>query len=232
MKRMMVVVLIGLVLLAAAAAVQAGRGEGRSRAFGNLSDEQRQAVHEKISEMKDSGASREEIHAAVRGMLEGWGVAIPDRPEGRRSRDAREGERPRHARFNGQLTEEQREAVHAKVMEMNKAGASREEIREAVHGMLNQWGIDVPEGREMRPGNGRAIFKQLDKEQRAAIHEKVREMKNAGASREAIHAAVSEMLRSFGIEVPEGDDGAAAPETLKGSKVEPATWGEIKGSFE
>jgi hypothetical protein len=63
----------------------------------------------------------------------------------------------RHERLGAQLTEEQREAVHAKVQEMRESGASREAIHATVREMLTGFGIDVPDSPEAGavspPGN-------------------------------------------------------------------------------
>lgn len=208
-----------------------GKGHGRGHAglFGQLTEEQKEAVHETIEEMREAGASREEIHAAVREMMEGWGIELPERP-GREGREC-DGEHRHHPPFFDQLSEEQVEAIHAMVVEMKEAGASREEIRTAVHEMLEGWGIEIPEGRGEHRGRRGEIFKQLSEEQRAAIRDMVEEMKEAGATREEIHAAVREMLEGFGIELPEGAEGEATLETLEGQNAESTTWGKIKGDF-
>jgi uncharacterized protein YpuA (DUF1002 family) len=101
------------------------------------------------------------------------------------------------------LTDEQREAIHEKVAEMREAGATREEIRTAVAEMLEEYGIEVPEEWFSRKGNGYYLCADLTDEQRAAIRAKVAEMKEAGATREEIRTAVAEMLKEYGIEVPE-----------------------------
>jgi hypothetical protein len=51
-----------------------------------------------------------------------------------------------------QLTEEQRDALHTMVTEMREAGSSRDEIRAAVHALLEGWGIELPE--ECKGENG------------------------------------------------------------------------------
>jgi DNA-binding transcriptional regulator YhcF (GntR family) len=208
-----------------------GKGHGRGHAglFGQLTEEHREAIHEKIEEMREAGASREEIHAAVGEMMGSWGIEMPERP-GREGREC-DGEHRHRPPFLDQLSEEQAEALRAMVDEMKEAGASREEIRTAVHEMLEGWGIEIPEGRGEHRGRRGEIFKQLTEEQRAAIRVKVEEMRKAEATREEIHAAIREMLEGFGIELPEGGEGAAALEALEGENVESATWGKIKGEF-
>jgi DNA-binding transcriptional regulator YhcF (GntR family) len=208
-----------------------GRGDGRGHGgfFDQLTEQQRAALHEKVEEMKGAGASREEINAAVREMLAGWGIDLPEHRD--RGEGVRDGRPEGHPRFLDQLTEEQRTALREKVEEMKAAGASHEQIRDAVHEMLTGWGVDVPrEPREPRGPRGE-VFKQLTDEQRQAIHEKIREMREAGASREDIHATVREMLEGYGIELPEGVQGGPSPETLESENAQSASWGGIKASF-
>jgi hypothetical protein len=116
---------------------------------------------------------------------------------------------------------------------MREAGATREEIRDAVHEKLTGWGIEIPEhpGRGECRGHRGEIFKQLTEEQRRAVHDLVREMREAEATREEVRAAVREMLESFGIELPDGEEGASALDALEGENTESATWGEIKGTY-
>jgi DNA-binding transcriptional MerR regulator len=172
-----------------------------------------------VTEMRDAGASHEEIRAAVREKMEGYGIEVPGDIRGRH---------PRHEIFS-QLSEEQREAIHAKMDELREAGASPDEVHAAIKEMLEGFGIEVPE--DCRPPHPRhEIFSQLSEEQREAVHAKVREMRQAGASRDEIHAAVREMLEGFGIELPEiGDDGSPLP--LGESQGQGVRWGKIKGEF-
>ena len=222
------VIIISVVLAFAVvgtAAVCGGRGERRGhgpRFMEQLTETQREGIHQMVMEMRQAGASREEIHAAVREMLEGWGIGLPEpRGEGR-------GPGPR---FMRQLTEEQREAIHQMVIEMRGAGASREEIHAAVREMLEGWGIEVPE--HPHHGHMRKIMEELTDEQREAIHKMVMEMREAGASREEIRAAVREMLEGFGIELPDecSGQGAQSQSLISPAEGEPATWGEIKKDF-
>ena len=132
------------------------------------------------------------------------------------------------------LTEEQRAEVHEMVSEMREAGASCEEIRAAVRELLEGWGIEVPERPEGgRCGHRHGLMEKLSEEQRDGVHALVGEMREAGASREEIRAAVRELLESFGIELPEeckGDD-AQIQSLISPAEGESTTWGEIKGDF-
>ena len=102
------------------------------------------------------------------------------------------------------LTDEQRTAIHEKVTEMREAGATREEIRASVAEMLKEYGIEVPDEWFSRKGNGYYLCADLTDEQRAAIREKVAEMRETGATREEIRTTVAEMLEEYGVTVPEG----------------------------
>ncbi len=101
------------------------------------------------------------------------------------------------------LTEEQRAAIQEKTTEMREAGASRKEIRETVAEMLGEYGIEVPDAWFNRLGKGNHLCPDLTDEQRAAIREKVAEMKETGASREEIREAVAEILKEYGVELPD-----------------------------
>ena len=160
----------------------------------NLTDEQRAAIQEKVTELKESGANRQEIRTAVAEMLKEYGIEVPD------------------AWFNrlgkgnylcADLTDEQRTAIKEKIAEMKEAGASRKEIREAVAEMLKEYGVEPPDRQAGRRGKGNRLGTNLTDEQRTTVKEKVTEMKEAGASREDIREAVAEMLKEYGIEVPE-----------------------------
>lgn len=165
-----------------------GPGFGPFGHFGNLSDEQREAIREKVREMREQGASREEIREAVRDMLEEFGVE----PGG----------------VFSQLTDEQRTAIHEKIQQMREQGASREEIHQAITDMLEAWGIELPEGWDdwggfRRFGGGPFGFMHLlTEEQRIALRERIQELRDQGAGRQEIRQAIDEILDEWGIERP------------------------------
>ena len=101
------------------------------------------------------------------------------------------------------LSEEQQTALHEMVTDMRETGATREEIREARGAMLEEFGVELPENWGERKGRGLDLRDSLTEEQRTALHEKVTEMKEAGATREEIHEARREMLEGYGVELPE-----------------------------
>ena len=96
MRRNIIAILVVALVasLAGTALVYAERGNGGrgpAGCFGDrLTEEQREAVHTMVMEMREAGASREEIHAAVRDMLERYGIEVPEGPpEGRPEGGAR-----------------------------------------------------------------------------------------------------------------------------------------------
>jgi DNA-binding transcriptional regulator YhcF (GntR family) len=137
-----------------------------------------------------------------------------------------------HHRFGENLTKEQREAIHDKVMEMREAGASRKEIHEALREMLEGYGVEMPEGGPEHPGHHGRFGENLTEEQREAIHDKVMEMREAGASRKEIHEALREMLEGYGVELPpRSSDSEVDAATLSSENEASATWGLIKRGF-
>lgn len=138
-KRLNLVLVAALAIaLSAGAVAYAGRGgkcEGHGPFGPVLTEEQRAEIHSMVTGMRDADASRKEIHAAVLEKMEGYGIEVPE--------DFKR-HHPRHEIFS-QLTQEQRETIHAKVRQMREAGASREEVRTAVREMLEGFGIDLPE---------------------------------------------------------------------------------------
>ncbi len=181
-----------------------GFSGGPRRFFGRLTDEQREAVQEKVKQMRDQGASPEEIHAAVAQMLKGYGIDLPEHWGKGFQGDPR--------RFFGRLTDEQRKVVREKMKEMREQGATREEIHATVAEMLKGYGIELPEhwGKGF-PGGPRGFLSQLTAEQRKAVQEKVKGMRDQGASPEEIHAAVAEMLKGYGVELPESKASISSP---------------------
>lgn len=171
-----------------------GLRHDRGGFMANLTEEQREAVREKMKEMRSQGSTREEIHTAVAEMFKGYGVELPQNL----------GKAHPEKHFLGNLTEEQREAVQNKIKELRNQGASHEEIRTAVVEMLKGYGIEPPEPQDKGPrGNFRGFLSNLTEEQRKAVREKIQEMRNQNASREEIRTAVRVMLEGYGIHSPQ-----------------------------
>jgi N-methylhydantoinase B/oxoprolinase/acetone carboxylase alpha subunit len=101
-------------------------GRFMERYLKDLDEDQRSALKEKVDQLHDQGASREEIHAEVQKMLESYGIEIPEKPG-------------RHGEKWPCLTDEQRQAVRTKIREMRASDASREEIHEAAKKMTEEF---------------------------------------------------------------------------------------------
>ncbi len=179
-------------------------GPQRNPLFDQLSEEQRQAIKSKIEALHSQNATREEIAAAVADLLQSWGITVPDDFAEKFGRFPR----PGHEIF-AQLTEEQRKEVHDKIQELRSQGKSQEETAALVAEMLTNWGVDVPDGFiENFSAQRRGMFllhiwSQLTEEQKQAIKDKREEMKNAGATSQEIREAIRKMLKEFGFDLPD-----------------------------
>ena len=178
----------------------------RGAFWSQLTNEQKEQVRAKMQELHQQGATREEIHEAVKAMLNEFGIQIPDNPpQGRRGFHSR-GNDP----FIFELTEEQMVELRQLVQEMREQGATRQEIREAANALLQSWNVEIPE----RPGDGfrrggkpgMGMFLDLTQEQRQELRETVSGMRQQNASREEILAAVKNLLSGWGVEIPENFD--------------------------
>jgi DNA-binding transcriptional regulator YhcF (GntR family) len=197
MKKILFVASLAFLVFTSILAAQ-GRGHGGSRSGPQLTDEQRIAVQELVTSMRDDGASREEIHTAVSELFNSWGIELP----------AKGGWRGHHRGpvFTEQLTDEQKATVQDLITGMREDGATREEIHAAVVELLGGWGIEIPEGLGDGHGHrGRPRFMHLlTDEQKAAVRELRTSMRAEGASREEIHTAVVALLDEWGIKLPDG----------------------------
>lgn len=191
--------------------VQAQKGQFKHSAkiFDKLTEEQRQAIHQKVDELRDEGVSREDIHKAVVEMLKGYGVEIP---EDFKMMPA-PGSHPFMGWFDDQLTDEQRTELHEKIDQLRKDNASPEEIRNTIKETLKSYGVELPHkdfgGKEKgRNGWNRGFMNDssLTAEQKSAIQLKIKDMREQGAGRKEIHDTVREMLKSYGVQPPESDD--------------------------
>lgn len=173
-----------------------GFGPGPGGFLDKLTDEQKTAVQEKMKELQSQGTSPEEVRTAVDKMLEGYGIKLPEKPEGL---SEPKGFGP--GGFLGKLTDEQKTAIQEKMKELQSQGASPEEVRTAVDKMLEGYGIVPPE--HPGPGDGKGFgppfLSKLTEEQREAVLEKIKEMRGQDASREKIKTVVDEMLEGYGV---------------------------------
>lgn len=114
------------------------------------------------------------------------------------------------------LTQEQRTQVQAKMKEMRAAGKTPEEIKAAIAEMLKGWNIQMPQAGEGRragkgqPVVGKQILEKLTPDQKTQLEARVNELKAAGKTPAEIRAAVAELLKGWGIELPAGRQGQMA----------------------
>jgi Spy/CpxP family protein refolding chaperone len=111
--------------------------------WAQLSEEQRQQVMAKLKELRENEANREEVQTALVELFGSWGIELP------------ENWAPRfhHRRHQGlgsgimsRLTEEQRQIIRSTVRDMRADGATREEIHAAIIALLEEFGIEIPDG--------------------------------------------------------------------------------------
>jgi len=100
--------------------------------FGDLSDVQREEIKDMVQDMRENGASKEEIKAAVESKLTEWGIEVP------------KFEQSRKPQWWSELTDEQKEEIITIKEELIEAGASNEEIRDAVKMKLEEWNLEIP----------------------------------------------------------------------------------------
>ena len=158
-----------------------------------LSLEQRTELHDLVFGLRGDDVPREEIRTAVSELFTSWGIDPPEFRLGAR----RHG--PGH--WAEQLTEQQRTELHELLSGLREDGASREEIHAAVTELFTSWGIDPPEQRLGRRRRGPAPWaEQLTEQQRTELHELVSGLREDGATRDEIHAAVVTQLAEWGID--------------------------------
>ena len=101
--------------------------------FDNLTDEQKEELTATMNQLREDGATREEIREAVTAKLTEWGIEVPE-------------ENPHPMpRWLQNLTEEQKVELQNLMDELKEKGASHEEIRTQIDAKLQQWGIEIPE---------------------------------------------------------------------------------------
>ncbi|MCW4042229.1 MAG: heat shock 70 family protein, partial [Candidatus Bathyarchaeota archaeon] len=109
--------------------------------FGDLSDVQLEEIKDMVQDMHENGASKEEIKAAVESKLTEWGIEVP------------KFEQSRLPPWWSELTDEQKEEIITIKEELREAGASKEEIRDAVKTKLEEWNRDSKETNADTPIN-------------------------------------------------------------------------------
>jgi len=99
-----------------------------------LSAEQRIELENTIDTLQKAGKTPQETHTAVDELLAKWGIEKPEPPF-----------RPLTREIMEQLTAEQKRQILTRIHDMQKGGATPEEIRQAVNALLLKFGITPPE---------------------------------------------------------------------------------------
>ena len=179
----------------------------QSQMNSRLTEEQKQQLKAKVEEMKEAGASQEEIKSAVRELFKSWGI----KPEN-------QGNQSPGRNVRGNLTEEQQQMVKAKIEEMKAAGASQEEIKSAVKDLLKSRGITPQNiGNQSQRRNW---MDNLTDEQKKELKFTVEAMKNDGASWEEIRTVVKSMLKDWGITPSQSQDNQSQKRELMSQLTE------------
>ncbi len=98
-----------------------------------------------------------------------------------------------------QLTDEQKQEIEQLTQSLKDAGATPEEIRDAVNAKLQEWGIEIPE----MPAGEPPWMSQLTDEQKEELQQLIQSLTDSGATRDEIRDALNAKLQEWGIQVPE-----------------------------
>ncbi len=124
-----------------------------------------------------------------------------------------------------ELTAEQRETLHATIAELKEAGASKEEFHQALAEMCEELGIECPKmegkcpkmegshGVHKEGHGGGGMMQQLTPAQREELKATIAPMKEAGTSKQEIHAAIAELFTKWGIERPHKASSGVCPKS-------------------
>ena len=147
-----------------------------------LDQEQRKELKQKLKSLRESGASPETISQTISEGFATAGIELPENVY----------QRINKRQQNWAERKNQKEEAHGLAKKMKNQGASREEIRNA----LKEAGIEKPRGKRQGP------MSQLDQEQRREFRQKLKSLRESGASPEAISQAMTEGYTTAGIELP------------------------------
>ena len=100
---------------------------------------------------------------------------------------------------------------------MREAEANCSEIKSTINQMLKAFGVKPLESRRGHKRGG--FFSQLTEEQKLQVDGKVKEMREAGASRQEIRKQINAMLVELGIEVPAKSEKGRGPQLSSEQKA-------------
>ncbi|MBT3250742.1 MAG: T9SS type A sorting domain-containing protein [Candidatus Marinimicrobia bacterium] len=174
----------------------------------DLSDSQKEEIHQLVATKHGEGADPHEVHDAVGKLLDSWGIDRPDRDNKRQGKEKRHGFHGRH-QGHQDLNKSQEQELHGMIRKMHDEGAPRSEIHQSVGDHLQNWGIERSNFDEIdnRHKKFRQVMDKLNDDQKDMVHELKRDMRDNGSSRKEIHLAVRELVAEWGIEVGETEVG-------------------------
>ncbi len=177
--------------------------------FDKLTKVQRAELRKKMTQLWDSGSTRNEMHEAAKTLFDKWGYELPDF---RKNNRFMFNQFRKRARFSDKLTVDQRKELRAASKSLWESGATTKEIRNQTKIKLEKWGIKTPKAGKFAKKFGRRHSKfancakrfsnKLTEEQRAELRETVAEKRKSGADRKEIREAINEKFKDWGIETP------------------------------
>lgn len=182
----------------------------RRLAHFDLTDAQTREIVTEASRLEEAGASRVVIRSSVVMNLYEFGVEAPFLYANAGGDDDWPDDHRRFHRFIRSLdvTPEEARELHAMAHRMHEAGATNEEIREAIRRTVESDDDEVDD----HPGAVDRIVDvlvdryDLDRQQAAELERLIRGMIDDGADRGEIHAAVDRPLDSYGVDEPSIDE--------------------------
>jgi len=141
----------------------------------NLTTDQKQTLNETVTKMQASGASRDEIMSAVNDLLKQWGIQIPDHT----------GPPPTRQPLNNSTAGPPPQPWTAN---------STDTGHPPPPSMNNQTDTNHPSPPWMA---------NLTTQQKQTLDETVKKMQTSGATPEQIRNAVNDLLKQWGIQIPQ-----------------------------
>ena len=169
----------------------------------DLSDSQKDQIHQLVETKHAGGANPHEVHDAVDELLDSWGIERPDRVNKKHGKGKHRGFHGKHQ----ELDKSQEQELHDMIRRMHDDGASRSDIHQSVGNKLQSWGIDGPDFEDIDNGHQkfRRIMDTLNDDQKDRVHELRNEMREKGASRKEIQLAIRNLIEDWGIETGDAE---------------------------